>query len=919
MDIVLARLFAKAPLGCLLPAVRPELYKELLEVEPKQPQTPLSHVGNIESTTFQFAHSKKQSASVGLSIETLLFLFESGSVYGGGAEEDGGFRSGGKDDPGRIILRISCLGGIPFELLVNGFHSWSLLKCFSGLGFRCHWHDVSFGFDGVLLNVQEMTGASGTRNWLEGWWMGRRSPFDDESGDTGTSAAAGRNWVVELSPIANIVVRRCSKVLGISMSELQQSFDEEACDYVKHPQRYARNFLEFCCFMTLSLSVRATGHLADKKFRQLTYDMMVAWESPAASNLPSLNMVDENVSVGAEAFSRIAPAIPIIANVIICKNLFELLSTSTGGRLQFPVYDKFLSALERAMRRLKSQTDSARLFAVRSLRGEKVLEVDGKITSQPVLEHVGRSTWPGRLTLTDHALYFEAFRVVSYDKAKRYNLSDELEQVIRPEVAGPLGTRLFDKAILYNSVSLSEPVTIEFPELKGHKRRDYWLAIVREILSVHRFINKFQITGIERDEAISKAILGILRVQAIQNMNTSGPFCYEALLMFSLCDQLPGGDLIMEALAKLLCLKESDRQSDSKFGRRMYSMSSVSMISNLGFLSGNSSSHLREEGLPVGEISVGQLSLLERAVKESGDNYKEVVAARESCDGAKVNGIDTNLAVMKELMFPIMAVGNWLLSLAYWDDPLKSSIFCLSFTFIICRGWLGYFTALVLIGIVVFVTLTRLQNQGRPAREIKVMAPPAKKAVEQLLAVHNGISLAEGFIQDGNIILLKLRALLLSSLPQASEKLVLALVVSALIITFLPGKYTALLIFLEIFTRYSPFRRKGTERLTRRLRDWWFSIPAAPVIVEREGEEKKKKSQGKMVKVAVVLKNTRPHAARRKTERRRLAEIVEARLVRAQEIRRIIRRHERQVTAQVRAVAVRGLEAAAAAAAGEAG
>lgn len=201
--------------------------------------------------------------------------------------------------------------------------------------------------------------------------------------------------------------------------------------------------------------------------------------------------------------------------------------------------------------------------------------------------------------------------------------------------------------LTFSSSCRSEPVTIEFPELKGHKRRDYWLAIVREILYVHRFINKFQITGIERDEAISKAILGILRVQAIQNMNTSGPFCYEALLMFSLCDQLPGGDLIMEALAKLLCLKESDRQSDSKFGRRMYSMSSVSMISNLGFLSGNSSSHLREEGQPVGEISVGQLSLLERAVKESGDNYKEVVAARESCDGAKVNGIDTNLAVMK--------------------------------------------------------------------------------------------------------------------------------------------------------------------------------------------------------------------------------------------------------------------------------
>lgn len=50
-----------------------------------------------------------------------------------------------------------------------------------------------------------------------------------------------------------------------------------------------------------------------------------------------------------------------------------------------------------------------------------------------------------------------------------------------------------------------------------------------------------------------------------------------------------------------------------------------------------------------------------------------------------------------------------------------------------------------------------------------------------------------------------------------------------------------LLVFLEIFTMYSPLRKAGTERCTRRLREWWFSIPAAPVILERDKEEKKKK------------------------------------------------------------------------------
>lgn len=57
--------------------------------------------------------------------------------------------------------------------------------------------------------------------------------------------------------------------------------------------------------------------------------------------------IDEDISVGVEAFSRIAPAVPIIANVIISKNLFEVLTTSTDGQLQFFIYDKYLSALER--------------------------------------------------------------------------------------------------------------------------------------------------------------------------------------------------------------------------------------------------------------------------------------------------------------------------------------------------------------------------------------------------------------------------------------------------------------------------------------------------------------------------------------------------------------------------------------------
>lgn len=687
-----------------------------------------------------------------------------------------------------------------------------------------------------------------TRNMIEGlvregsfkWLIGNRGSFDEEFQEIGRSQGSGKNWIPELSPIANIIVGRCSKILGISASELQENFNSEASDTIKHPSRYARNFLEYCCLRALSLSTHSKDCLGDKKFRRLTFDMMLAWEAPAATSEPFLK-VDEDATAGIEAFSRIAPAIPIIANVIISDNLFEVLTSSTANRLHFSIYDKYLSGLERALKKLRAQSESSLLSPFRAARGEKIIEVDGTVTTQPVLQHVGISTWPGRLVLTDHALYFEALRMVSFDKAKRYDLSDDLKQVVKPELTGPWGTRLFDKAVLYKSISLSEPVVFEFPELKGHTRRDYWLAIIREVLYVHRFIHKFQITGVERDEAISMAVFGILRLQAALEITSGNHFACQSLLMFNLCDQLPGGDLISETLANMLHSRGSDRTNNYfKDKDGMYS-SAVAVGSNLGYVFGSGSNDPNRAGLLVGEISVGEMSVLERAVKESRSNYNKVKQAQASVDGVKMDGIDTNLAVMKELLFPLMELGKHLLSLAYWEDPLKSFMFCSVVTYIICRGWLGYMFALLLIFIAIFTVLTRYLSNGKSVNVVKVTAPQPMNTMEQLLTVQNVISQAEVFIQDGNIVLLKMRALLLSIFPQASEKFAVALVTVALTMALVPSKYVLLFMFLETFTRYSPPRKAITERWMRRLREWWFSIPAAPVVVEKEKEEKNKK------------------------------------------------------------------------------
>ena len=114
---------------------------------------------------------------------------------------------------------------------------------------------------------------------------------------------------------------------------------------------------------------------------------------------------------------------------------------------------------------------------------ECILAIDGDKPIHPVLQHIGISAWPGelfnfhtssqladmphfgkqlicsfflagRLVLTTHALYFQSIRVGYGDKIVKYDLSTDSNQVIKRDLTGPLGVRLFDKAVMYKSSTL---------------------------------------------------------------------------------------------------------------------------------------------------------------------------------------------------------------------------------------------------------------------------------------------------------------------------------------------------------------------------------------------------------------------------------------------------------------------------------
>lgn len=84
----------------------------------------------------------------------------------------------------------------------------------------------------------------------------------------------------------------------------------------------------------------------------------------------------------------------------------------------------------------------------------------------------------------------------------------------------------------------------------------------------------------------------------------------------------------------------------------------------------------------------------------------------------------------------------------------------------VCRGWMKYVLPSLFIFVAIMMGCNRFANYGKPLEAFNITAPPHRNAVEQLLALQEAISELEALIQTGNIVLLKVRALLFAALPQ---------------------------------------------------------------------------------------------------------------------------------------------------------
>ncbi|XP_074349509.1 uncharacterized protein LOC141689200 [Apium graveolens] len=106
--------------------------------------------------------------------------------------------------------------------------------------------------------------------------------------------------------------------------------------------------------------------------------------------------VDDNKTVGLEAFiTRIAPACTAIADVITVHNFFDVLTLSSGHKLHFIIYDKYLRSLEKVIKSAANVNTSSSASNLQLTEGEIILDIDGTVPTQPIFQHIGISGWPG--------------------------------------------------------------------------------------------------------------------------------------------------------------------------------------------------------------------------------------------------------------------------------------------------------------------------------------------------------------------------------------------------------------------------------------------------------------------------------------------------------------------------------------------
>jgi len=86
---------------------------------------------------------------------------------------------------------------------------------------------------------------------------------------------------------------------------------------------------------------------------------------------------------------------------------------------------------------------------------------------------------------------------------------------------------------------------------------------------------------------------------------------------------------------------------ESDQGNKLYAIPATAVVAGFRPSTPKGTEKTKEVPVPIGEILIGDTTALEKAILQSRDNSKKVLLAQATIEGVKVEGIDTNAAVMK--------------------------------------------------------------------------------------------------------------------------------------------------------------------------------------------------------------------------------------------------------------------------------
>ncbi|KAJ0681785.1 hypothetical protein HanPI659440_Chr16g0639991 [Helianthus annuus] len=662
-----------------------------------------------------------------------------------------------------------------------------------------------------------------------------------------------------LSLAAIISIEQFSRMNGLTGKKMQMTFEALVPENVSDN---ARNLVEYCCFRFLCRD-NSEIHpcLKDQAFQRLIFVTMLAWEHPYTYGKDSLGNITDKASfqrkvVGEEAFVRIAPHISGLADWSTAHNLFKALAGAQNG-ISFHVWSTYIHQLLKVYEGQKSNVfEESPIIS----SGERILCL-GSSRKRPVLKWENNMAWPGNLTLTDKALYFQEIGLRGQRDAIRLDLTGTGSRVEKARV-GPLGFDLFDSAVSISSGPDSEKWILEFVDFGGEMRRDVWYAFIKEVISVHQFIQDFgpkendqlvyNIYGTKKgkQKAIACAINSIARLQALHFVRKllDEP---TKLVQLSYLQNAPYGDIVRQTLAVNFWggplttrLKQVNSEASEVYNNHVFDIDgSVYLRRWMRHSSWNSNDSIvfwknalvRQDLVLSKNHVVGDKNLVEKAAIVCKDKYKVVESTQATIDAAMIEGIPSNIDLFKELVLPLTVAAKSFEKLRRWEEPHLTASFLAFIYAVIFRNLLSYVFPTALMASAAFMLVVKgLREQGRLGRhfgKVTIHDQPPSNTIEKIIAVKEAMRDLEKYMQTVNVSLLKIRTILLAGQPQITTEVAMVLLFGSAVLLIIPFKYILSFFIFDLFTRELEFRKETVKKFKRFLRARWDTVPATPVSV----------------------------------------------------------------------------------------